>query len=74
MEPSLYSQEVFEHASKIFDVLKHEPKESDPYLRMQQERAKNDPIQIPPLDFRTENDKRLAFSLVYQTLKCEYYY
>ena len=39
IEPSLYSQQVFDHAAKIFDVLKHESREEDPFLRMQQEKA-----------------------------------
>jgi len=36
------------------------------------EKLKEAEIELPLIDFKTENEKRLAFKLVFQTLKCQY--
>ena len=30
--------------------------------------------EAPAIEFASENEKRLTFTLVFQTLKCEYYF
>ena len=75
-EPSLYCHQVFQHAAEVFEALsKDDGRKDNGRINTKHRRGnahsseKN--IELPVIDFANENDKRLTFTLVFQTLKCE---
>eukprot|EP00920_Eleutheroschizon_duboscqi_P020127 GHVT01047957.1.p1 GENE.GHVT01047957.1~~GHVT01047957.1.p1 ORF type:complete len:157 (+),score=6.18 GHVT01047957.1:45-515(+) len=81
-EPSLYSHTVFQHAAEVFEALSKDPNEVRKEARSTAKPTRGassrppertNTIELPVIDFETENDKRLTFTLVFQTLKCKYF-
>ena len=73
-EPCPYTHQVFQYGALVFEALRHSyNKEERVHSRRGQQHedtmAKNP--QIPSIQFKSENEKRLTFQLVFQTLKCK---
>ena len=87
-EPCLYNHRNFQFAGMIFNVMKHsvEDYKRRPRNRKRPEvtlsyisetgtkvATKAGEQKLPVIEFNSESEKRLSYSLVYQTLKCEYF-
>ena len=73
-EPCLYSHRVYQYATDVFDVLKHESKLVDPIMQRIHgyHNDSNEKKELPQIEFESENEKRLTYQLVFATLKCKY--
>ncbi|KAK2148934.1 hypothetical protein LSH36_474g02022 [Paralvinella palmiformis] len=72
-EPCPYSHSIFQLAALIFHALKHSYRNDSGYVGRgrKDERGEEKKVDIPNVDFSSENEKRLTFQLVFQTLKCK---
>jgi len=69
-EACLYGHQVFDHAAKLYDVLKHDLSETNPTVKRQKaEEAKTRLANMPPLDYSSLSEQRSAFRLTFSTLK-----
>lgn len=85
-EPCLYGHEVFGHAAKLYDVLKHDLNETNPERkRRKADQAKRRLANMAPLDYSSLSEQRSAFRLTFSALKyqrfleemldmCSFYY
>ena len=73
-EPCPYTHQIFHLASIVFDALKHSYRNDSGYIAggRKGNRKEEKKIEIPNIEFESENEKRLTFQLVFQTLKCKY--
>ena len=65
-EPCIYNHTNFQRAALIYHALRGGTR--DPMLDLLGEKPKEI---LPTIEFEDENEKRLTFSLVFQTLKCK---
>ena len=73
----MYNHQIFQHAARVFEALKHERPDprrprGSPTRRPAHEDSAPTPREIPNIEFDSENEKRLTFQLVFRTLKCEF--
>ncbi len=75
-EPNLYTHQQFEKAAQLFDHLKRHVNSgpgAENKANQIEELQLNDKLkELPPIEFEDEHEKRLTFTLVFQTLKCKY--
>ena len=80
-EPCLYNHKIYEHAAIIYEAIKRCPSGGGQGVELKsvRRRKKNQSDPLTPKDdfkpptntFTSENEKRLSYTLVFQTLKCE---
>ena len=77
-EPCLYSHTVYKFAAGVFGALKRDDDEENPHLaKMKQQQGDGiarKPLknpEIPHMEFETEDEQRLTFTLAFSTLKCK---
>ncbi|XP_074651276.1 putative methyltransferase NSUN7 isoform X2 [Tubulanus polymorphus] len=69
-EPCLYSACVLRHAGKVFQALRHDIPDDNPYTRhMKKKDDTKKPAELPQIEFANDKDKRRTFELAFATLK-----
>lgn len=75
-EPCPYNHEIYQNASAIYHAMRHlvmmtQVLSATNRKKKQDRVTKQDLVESPENLFKTANEKRLSFSLVFQTLKCK---
>lgn len=77
-EPCPYNHQIYQNSSAIYHAMRHlvlmtttQDLSTDSRKKKQDEVTKLDLVEIPGNLFKTANEKRLSYSLVFQTLKCK---
>ena len=69
---SKYDQTIFLHASKVFASLEHEPRDDGSFEATQKRKQfKSKERRTPFINYQSESDRVLTYTLAYSTLKCE---
>lgn len=67
-EPCIYNHSTFQFAARIYESLRTDATKDAMNVLMGQPQR-----EVLSIEFRNEHEKRLTYSLVFQTLKCEYH-
>lgn len=78
-EPCLYNHRIYEHATVIYNAMRNllsgvKQEQSTARRRKKKEEQtveRKNSYEVPKNVFSSANEKRLSFSLVFQTLKCK---